>query len=199
MQRPRCVGPRCHMSTDDVSHTEVRLQPWEVAADELCITEGMRRGWEDIDGDKKMYEYKSKARWGEAALGWERSDRIEVWNELKATNAGETRTVRSEWDWDSILEMIPCSFPALYPRGCRHLLPHPVSCLTMSTKILSSRLHPMHSFSIHTHTYSGICKHRSTKTCMFITLPGSLSSLQHKQTLPRIYTCNTHTGSCSSA
>lgn len=150
---------KAKMSTDDVSHTNARLQPGEVAVDELCITEGMRRGWEDTDGDKKMYEYKSTARWGEAA--WAERDLIElkVWNEPEATNARETRTVRSEWDWDSILEMIPCSIHALYPRGCRHLLPHPLSCLTISTEILSSCLHPMHSLPIHTQWHLQTYKH----------------------------------------
>lgn len=105
------------MSTDDVSCAKVRLQPREVVADELCITEGMRRGWEDTDGDKKMYEYKSTARWGEATRVERDQIELKVLNKPKATKARETRTVRSEWDWDSILEMIPCSFPALYPRG----------------------------------------------------------------------------------
>lgn len=79
------------MSTADVSHARVRLQQREVAVDELCVTDGMRCGWEDTGRDKKMYEYKSTARWGDAARA--EKDQIEpkVWNEMKATKSPENK------------------------------------------------------------------------------------------------------------
>ncbi len=117
MHKSSCVSSRCHMSTADVSGAEVRLQSRELAVDELCITEGMRQRWEGTEGDKKMCEYKSTARWGEAARVEKHQIEFKVWKEPKAMKAWETRTVGSEWDWDSILEMILCSLPALYPKG----------------------------------------------------------------------------------
>lgn len=134
-----------------------------------------QREWdkdEKIDRDKKMYEYKSTARWGEAA--WVERDQIElkVWNEPKATKPKKQEQLdQSEI---GILSRRWSPVPSLpfIPEECRHLLPHPLSCLT----VLRSYHHVstlLHSFPIHTH--SNICKHTSTKAHMYINLSGSLA------------------------
>lgn len=109
----------------------------------------------------------TKAQQDEVGMVQVENDQIElkVWNEAKATKARGTRTVRSERDWQSTLEMILCSFLALIPRECHYLLPHPPSYLTISTQILSPSLHVIHSL-----THRNICRHTSTKTCMYMTL-----------------------------
>lgn len=159
MQKPCCVSSRCHMSTDDVSHVKVRLQPREVAVDELCIREGMRHGWEDTDGDKKMYEYKSTARWGEAARVERDQIELKVWNESKLQKPEKQEQLdQSEIGIQSWRRSpVPC-LPFI-PGACRHLLPHPLSCLRISTKILSSCLHPMYSFPIHRQDHLQTYKH----------------------------------------
>lgn len=71
MAKPFCVSSMCHMSTTDVLHTK----KWD-CSQERCQLMNSETRWEDTDRDKKMYEYKSMARWGEAA--WVERDQMEL-------------------------------------------------------------------------------------------------------------------------
>lgn len=111
MAKPFCVSSMCHMSTTDVLHTkkwdcsERGVSWWTLRQDEKIQT-GIRKcmntkAWRDEVRRRGSREI----RWS-----WTRG------SSQKSTKARETRTVRSEQDRDSILEMIPHSFHALYPR-----------------------------------------------------------------------------------
>lgn len=148
------------------------------------ITEGMRQRWEDTDRDKKMYEYKGAARWGEAARVERDQREFKVWNEPKATKARETRTVRSERDWDSILEMIlPCPLSRGSVATCYHIH-FPV------WRSVPRSYHPISTlYTASPYTHRSVCKHTSMHVYIAVR---QFSLPQHKQTLPRICTCNTH-------
>lgn len=112
------------MSTDDVSYKQVRLQTGKVVVTELCTTKWMRHGWEETHRDKKMYEYQA----------WQDEVRRHGLREIRynwkhGMNRQRQKPKKPEQldpseDWDSIPEMIPCSFSALYPRTvttCYHI------------------------------------------------------------------------------
>lgn len=133
------------MATDDAAHVKVRLRDrWQlmnpVSQREWDEDEEIQTGIRKCMNTKAQQDDVRHHRLREIRYNW-KCGTSRKWQKPEKQEQLDHSEIRIQsWRWSPVPSL------SFIPEECHHLLPHPLSCLMISTKILSSCLHLIHSF-----------------------------------------------------